>query len=104
MMQFTIVAVTLFSAILANGKPAPASPPPPPSPPSASGCKTFPGDKAWPLQPDWDAFNKTVGGRLIATVPLGTPCHGSAFNNATCESLKSQWQTEQIQYVSSQLS
>ncbi|EUC29960.1 hypothetical protein COCCADRAFT_7910 [Bipolaris zeicola 26-R-13] len=67
----------------------------------AATCKTFPGDKNWPAQSDWTAFNRTVGGRLVATVPLGSPCHGSAFDSAKCESLKSQWQTEKIHYESS---
>jgi len=66
---------------------------------SSDDCKTFPGDKSWPSQAEWGALNETVGGRLVATVPLGAPCHGSAFDNATCEALKSQWQYEQIQYV-----
>lgn len=52
----------------------------------------------WPSTSDWDAFNQTVRGRLVATVPLGTPCHGSAFDNALCEDLKSKWQYEEIQY------
>jgi hypothetical protein len=87
MMHFTVVAATLFGAISANAVPAPP------------GCKTFPGDNTWPAKAEWDAFNQTVNGRLVGTVPLGTPCHGSNFNNATCESLKTQWQTEKIQYV-----
>jgi hypothetical protein len=87
MMHLTVVATTIFGAISASAQPA------------ASECKTFPGDKTWPAKADWDAFNQTVNGRLVATVPLGTPCHGSDFNNATCESLKTQWQTEKIQYV-----
>jgi hypothetical protein len=86
-MHFTLAAVTLLSALTANAQP------------STPACKTFPGDKAWPSKAEWDAFNRTVGGRLVATVPLGTPCHGAGFNNATCESLKSQWQAEKIQYV-----
>ncbi|KAH8633758.1 hypothetical protein IG631_12393 [Alternaria alternata] len=65
--------------------------------PTPNRCKSFPGDKSWPSQSDWNSLNKTVGGRLVATVPLGAPCHGSTFDNATCESLKSQWQYEKIQ-------
>jgi hypothetical protein len=86
-MHFTVAAVTLLSALSANAQP------------STPGCKTFPGDKAWPSKVEWDAFNRTVSGRLVATIPLGTPCHGASFNNATCERLKSQWQAEKIQYV-----
>ncbi|KAH7134114.1 isoamyl alcohol oxidase [Dactylonectria macrodidyma] len=67
----------------------------------AKSCKTFPGDKAWPTKAAWKAFNATVGGRLIETVPLGSPCHGSTFDNATCEYLKSQWQYEEVHYTSS---
>jgi hypothetical protein len=62
-------------------------------------CKSFPEDKSWPSQAEWDSLNKTVGGRLVATVPLGAPCHGSTFDDATCESLKKDWQYEKIQYV-----
>ncbi|CAI9635176.1 isoamyl alcohol oxidase [Alternaria burnsii] len=69
--------------------------------PTSNRCKAFPGDKSWPSQSDWNSLNKTVGGRLVATVPLGAPCHGSTFDNATCESLKSQWQYEKIHYESS---
>ncbi|KAJ8117659.1 hypothetical protein OPT61_g1198 [Boeremia exigua] len=87
-MQFTLASLTLFGAAVASAQ--------------ASGqCKTFPGDKTWPSAAEWNSFNKTVGGRLVATVPLGAPCHGSAFNNATCESLQEQWQFEKIHYESS---
>jgi hypothetical protein len=85
-MDFTLVAITLLDAVFANGQ-------------SSSRCKTFPGDKEWPTKREWDAFNRTVGGHLVATVPLGAPCQGPAFDNATCENLKSQWQYEKIQYV-----
>ena len=83
-MRFTVLAFTLFGAVLANVEPS-------------SQCKTFPGDKTWPSKSVWDNFNSTVGGRLVATVPLGAPCHGANFDNATCESLKSQWLYEKIQ-------
>jgi hypothetical protein len=86
-MHLAIVAVTLLCAITTYGQP------------SSSNCKIIPGDKAWPSKAEWDNFNQTVGGRLVATVPLGSACHGPTFNNATCENLKSQWQTERIQYV-----
>ncbi|KAG9196428.1 putative FAD-linked oxidoreductase [Alternaria panax] len=69
--------------------------------PTYDRCKSFPGDNSWPSQSDWNNLNKTVGGRLVATVPLGAPCHGSTFDNAACESLKSQWQYEKIHYESS---
>ena len=81
-MRSTIFASTLFSAALA-----------------ITQCKTFPGDAAWPSHSEWSDFNKTIKGRLVATVPLGAPCHGASFDNAACENLKSLWQTEEIQYV-----
>jgi hypothetical protein len=63
------------------------------------GCKKIPGDSEWPSTSEWDAFNATVGGRLVRTVPLGASCHGSEFDNSTCEDIKSRWQYEEIQYV-----
>lgn len=84
-MHLSVLAATLFGVITAA------------APPARPACRTFPGDKTWPKKAEWDSFNRTVNGRLVATVPLGTPCHGSSFDAATCESLKTQWQTEKIQ-------
>ncbi|KAH8883264.1 FAD-binding domain-containing protein [Thozetella sp. PMI_491] len=57
-----------------------------------SACKCFPGDACWPSAAQWDQLNRTVHGRLVATRPLGAPCHGLNFDNATCEDLRAQWQ------------
>lgn len=54
-------------------------------------CRCFPGDACWPAPAVWDSFNETVGGRLIATVPLATPCHSLAFNQAECDTVKQAW-------------
>ncbi|KAF2843079.1 6-hydroxy-D-nicotine oxidase [Patellaria atrata CBS 101060] len=57
-------------------------------------CRCFPGDVCWPSQTDWNAFNKTVGGRLIATRPLAAPCHSSSFgpyNAAECARIQAAW-------------
>ncbi|KAI4951192.1 Zinc finger E-box-binding homeobox 1 [Alternaria rosae] len=69
--------------------------------PTPNQCKSFPGDKSWPSRAEWNSLNKTVGGRLVATVPLGAPCHVPTFDDATCESLKKDWQFEKIHYESS---
>ncbi|KAH8652522.1 hypothetical protein BX600DRAFT_418016 [Xylariales sp. PMI_506] len=67
----------------------------------SSGCKCFPGDSCWPSRSEWNALNKAVGGRLVATVPLGTPCHDPNYDEATCEYLQSQWHFEEIHMNSS---
>lgn len=57
-------------------------------------CRCLPSDSCWPSKSEWTAFNKTVGGRLIATVPLGSVCHNSVFgsyNAQKCDQLKSVW-------------
>lgn len=54
-------------------------------------CKCFPGDACWPSEHEWSAFNRTVGGRLIKTVPLGSPCHDPNYNEALCEELRATW-------------
>jgi hypothetical protein len=64
---------------------------------SESSCKCFPGDSCWPLTSTWTALNETVGGRLIATVPLGSPCHDPDYDADTCEYLQEQWQYEEVQ-------
>jgi hypothetical protein len=57
----------------------------------AATCKAFPGDKSWPTKAVWDSFNSTVGGQLIATVPIGSPCHDPTFDEAKCSALKAAW-------------
>ena len=40
-------------------------------------------------------------GRLVATVPLGAPCHDPVYNAAICESLQSNWSKPDQHYESS---
>lgn len=47
----------------------------------------------------WDGLNSTVGGRLVATVPVGAPCHDPVYNADTCDYLQGQWSWEGVQYV-----
>lgn len=66
-------------------------------------CKSIPGDAAWPTQQEWASLNTTVGGRLIATVPLSSVCHdegqfAAAFNQTACDSLQTLWDLSQVQY------
>ena len=64
-------------------------------------CRLLPGDPHWPTVKDWQRFNATVHGRLIATTPLAGPCHGDSYDAETCDELKSEWDLPWIQYVKS---
>ncbi|KAH8901468.1 FAD-binding domain-containing protein [Thozetella sp. PMI_491] len=64
-------------------------------------CKSFPGDPSWPSGKEWAALNMTVGGRLVATVPLGSPCHNPNYNAAECATLQSEWRQPPVHYNSS---
>ncbi|TEY32892.1 hypothetical protein BOTCAL_0709g00010 [Botryotinia calthae] len=46
-------------------------------PRTSDRCRSTPGDASWPSPADWAALNKTVGGRLLAPIPIGAPCHMS---------------------------
>ncbi|KAF4609837.1 hypothetical protein G7Y89_g15786 [Cudoniella acicularis] len=46
---------------------------------SSTGCKVFPGDPEWPSDAIWTAFNSTLGGALIKTVPIAAPCYSGPF-------------------------
>ncbi|KAK5992329.1 FAD-linked oxidoreductase sor8 [Cladobotryum mycophilum] len=57
-------------------------------------CRCMPTDPCWPSQQEWIAFNKTVQGNLIATVPIASACHDSTFgpyDEAKCDALKVIW-------------
>ncbi|KAI0886933.1 FAD-binding domain-containing protein [Annulohypoxylon maeteangense] len=58
---------------------------------SLAQCKYLPSDVNWPSQDEWAALNNTVGGRLIATIPLGSPCHDPTYDEKLCASLQDQW-------------
>jgi FAD/FMN-containing dehydrogenase len=64
--------------------------------PTCSTCKCFPGDKCWPAPDKWAALNETVGGQLIATVPLGSPCHDPTFDAERCAELQDQWMLSSV--------
>jgi hypothetical protein len=59
--------------------------------PNLDGCKCFPGDACWPSTSDWNGLNQTVGGRLIATVPLAQACHDPNYNPVRCQALRDGW-------------
>ena len=42
---------------------------------SSSRCKLFPGDKEWPSDSQWTAFNETLDGALIKGVPPAVVCY-----------------------------
>ncbi|KAI9651893.1 MAG: hypothetical protein M1831_007515 [Alyxoria varia] len=59
-------------------------------------CRYLPGDEGWPSRTEWSKLNDTVGGKLIGTVPLGSPCHDPTYDAAQCAQLESTWPTPQI--------
>ncbi|KAI1382719.1 FAD binding domain protein [Hypoxylon trugodes] len=58
-------------------------------------CRCFPGDDCWPSSEEWSRFNETVRGKLIATVPLASPCHddfpGVSYDPDKCSDIKANW-------------
>lgn len=68
---------------------------------SSTSCKCFPGDACWPKQPEWTKLNTTVGGRLVATVPLGSPCHNPSYDANQCAKLQDEWRFSSIHMESS---
>ncbi|KAL7942698.1 hypothetical protein V8C42DRAFT_331663 [Trichoderma barbatum] len=80
----------------ADASPDAARPPPPPPP-----CRYLPGDSNYPSAATWKSLNTTVKGRLIATVPIGTPCHNPKYNQGTCAALQSAWGLPQTHYTTS---
>jgi hypothetical protein len=61
------------------------------------GCRVIPGDRGWPSEQAWDQLNKTVSGRLVATVPVASTCHDSSYDEAACLAKKEQWDLAQTQ-------
>lgn len=66
-------------------------------------CRCFPGDQCWPSSTDWESFNQTLGGKLIRTVPIASPCHdtfpGVSYDAATCAYIQANWARPSIHDV-----
>lgn len=81
------VSARLLGALLALGSVSTA----------CQSCRCFPGDDCWPAQDVWSSFNETVDGRLIATVPLASPCHAPNYDAEVCKELKNEWMEPEVQ-------
>lgn len=66
---------------------------------NTSSCYVLPADSDWPSTSSWDTLNSTVGGRLIATVPVGSPCHDPTYDEAACLLLQTEWTLASTQYA-----
>ena len=63
----------------------------------SSSCRRLLGDDGWPSPQEWAQLNATVQGRLIATVPLGAPCHDPTYNATECSLLQAEWPEPPVQ-------
>lgn len=64
----------------------------------------MPQDTCWPEDYRWAQFNKTVDGKLIATVPIPSVCHIDSFapyDQSQCAQLQSDWGLPETHYESS---
>jgi hypothetical protein len=66
---------------------------------ASATCRYLPGDEGWPSSKGWTQLNKTVSGRLIATVPGGYVCHDPKYDASACAALQQSWPYPQTQCV-----
>ncbi|KAJ0413824.1 FAD binding domain-containing protein [Aspergillus carlsbadensis] len=76
-----------------------------------SSYNCTPGQSCWPTATEWQAFNMTIGGRLVKTIPWAAPCYLTSghYNMAKCSEIADKYTTgleragvygatEQVQY------
>ncbi|KAG4441556.1 hypothetical protein IFR05_002941 [Cadophora sp. M221] len=86
-------ALAITSAVAANSSKIQAR--------SKASCHCFPGDACWPSASSWSKLNSTIGGRLIATVPIGTPCHDPTYSASECAIVQDSWTSPKLHLDSS---
>lgn len=62
--------------------------------PEDSRCRCFPGYDCWPRAIDWANFNDTLGGKLLATIPIASVCHDDSwdqYDETACKGLQDTW-------------
>lgn len=88
-LQCTLLFVSIVAAVPALSNKA------------SKQCRSFPGDTSWPSPQDWSLFNETLGGKLIATIPIASSCHGDSFtpyNAEQCSALQQVWDFPETHY------
>ena len=70
---------------------------------AAKECRCLPGDDCWPATSSWTALNETLEGRLVKTIPIGSPCHDPNYDLLTCLSLRQRWLDTDLQCVAGPL-
>ncbi|KAK4039373.1 FAD binding domain-containing protein [Parachaetomium inaequale] len=58
---------------------------------ASSQCLALPGDANWPDAAAWARLNRTVDGRLSATLPIGHVCHDPTYDAVACVALQQAW-------------
>ncbi|KAK2733434.1 hypothetical protein FQN57_002130 [Myotisia sp. PD_48] len=69
---------------------------------AAPSCRVLPGDSAWPKVADWERLNRTVNGRLTASVPAASVCHDAPFNNYNaeeCSAIQETWRQTRLSHI-----
>ena len=56
-------------------------------------CKATPQSSSWPFKAQWDAFNASISGQLLAPLPPAAVCDASlaVFDKAFCAYVASRW-------------
>ena len=98
-MKASVIAFAALITAAVAAPPPPHHPPHHPPPRDTPGCRCLPGDLCWPAAPAWSNLNTKLGGRLIKTVPIGSPCHDPTYDAAACQALQDNWTHPQPQYV-----
>ena len=61
---------------------------------SGQTCRASPGTSSWPSIAVWDAFNQTLGGKLLKPLPPAAACHlgQPTYNFAGCAKVMANYQ------------
>jgi hypothetical protein len=88
-MKYTTIAT--YAALMGSMQATAICTPNPPPVTPAGTCKCLPTDACWPSTQTWSKFNSTVGNRLVASTPIGSPCHDPTYDAAACDALQKGW-------------
>ncbi|KAK3313626.1 hypothetical protein B0H66DRAFT_357482 [Apodospora peruviana] len=93
LISLAVVALSVSSAVVVakSGVPDPSSDDSNKGNYNKTSCLYIPGDREYPHEAEWNALNRTVGGRLIRGVPVAAVCYGPDANATRCAELQHDW-------------
>ncbi|KAE8379903.1 hypothetical protein BDV26DRAFT_279974 [Aspergillus bertholletiae] len=58
---------------------------------NTTSCRCQPHQSCWPSEQEWNSFNSSINGNLVAVRPVAAVCHEGDWNSSACKEVTASW-------------